>query len=90
MNKYQQKYLNIYYNGKMPRDKAGKEELRLLGNLKSDKIRVHFPASGTKPAQVEELVVSEECNIPKGKISVEILSSNLSLWTSRNYEIEYL
>ena len=43
MNEYQKKYLDIYYDGKQPRSKVGKEELALLGNLRSDKIRVHFP-----------------------------------------------
>ena len=94
MNKYQQKYLDIYYDGKNPRDKAGKEELILLGNLNSDKIRVHFPdfngANGFRPAHTEEFRVANECDMLKGKISIEVLSSNLRLWASRGYEIEYL
>ena len=84
LNKWQQKYIDVYYKGRMPRDKAGKQELALLGNLKSDKIRVHFSD------KTEEYVITEECNMPEGKVSVEVLSSNLSLWTARGVKLEYL
>ncbi len=94
MNKYQQEYLNIYYDGKKPRNKVGKEELELLGNIKGDKIRVHFPdfngINGFKPAHVEEYQITDKCDMPNGKISVEVLSRNLSLWTERGYQIDYL
>ena len=90
MNKHQMKYLDIYYDGKKPRDKAGKEELALLGNLRGDRVRVHFPDFPGKPAHAEEYFISEECNVPEGKINVEVLSGNLRLWTSRGYKIEYL
>ena len=90
MNKYQQRYLDIYYDGKKPRDKGGKEELALLGNLKSNHIRVHFPDFKATPAHAEEYHITDKCNMPERMIDVETLSSNLRLWTSRGYEIEYL
>ena len=94
MNEYQKKYLDIYYDGKQPRSKVGKEELALLGNLRSDKIRVHFPEfngiNGLIPAHSEEYRITDECNMPEGKINVETLASNLRLWTFRGHKIEYL
>lgn len=91
MNKWQQIYCDIYYNGKMPRTKAGKESVELLGKVKSQ-ITVEFPdfngANGFKPAHKETYIITaNECNMPEGKISVSVLASNLSLWLSRGYKI---
>ena len=92
MNEWQRKYVDTYYNGKKPRSKVGKEQFELLGQVKNN-IIVHFPdfngANGFIPAHTEAYEVClEECNMPEGKISVEILSSNLTLWLSRGYKIE--
>ena len=92
MNKWQEKYCNEYYNGKKPRSKQGKLELELLGQVK-EKIIVEFPefngVNGYIPAHTEKYEVTEDyCNLPEGKISVPILASNLSLWTSRGYIIK--
>lgn len=94
MNKWQKIYCDEYYNGKIPRNKIGKEEFELLGNVK-EKVIVHFPAftgaTGFIPERTETLIVTEkECNVPKGIISVSVLASNLRLWISRNQKIEYI
>lgn len=91
MNKWQKTYCDIHYKGKMPRTKQGKADVELLGKIKSQVI-VEFPdfngANGFKPAHTEIFTVTEnDCDIPNGKISVDILISNLNLWISRNYKI---
>lgn len=91
MNKWQQKYCDEYYNGKMPRSKHGKADMELLGKIK-DTVTVEFPdfngANGFIPAHTDTYVVTEDdCNIPQGRISVTVLISNLNLWISRGYKI---
>lgn len=91
MNKWQEKYCNEYYNGKIPRSKKGKEDYEFLGKIKS-KVTVEFPefngANGIIPAHTDTYIVTEnDCNIPEGKISVTILIGNLKLWMSRGYKI---
>ena len=98
MNRFQQKYCDTCYEGKKPKDKIGKLEFELLGNMKSNRIRVRhpafsFPGFETSPERVEELVVNEECDIPNGKINVEVLASNLRFWlleSTEKRQIEYL
>lgn len=92
MNKWQEVYVNTYYDGKKPRTKIGKEQFELLGLMKS-KVIVHFPdfngANGFIPAHTEEYIITEDdCDMPNGKISVSVLSGNLTLWKSRGYKIE--
>ena len=91
MNKWQQKYCDEYYKGKMPRNKQGKADVELLGKIK-DTVTVEFPdfngANGYIPAHTDTYVVTEDdCNIPQGRISVVVLISNLNLWMSRGYKI---
>ena len=91
MNRWQQVYCDTYYNGKMPRIKQGKQDFELLGKIK-EKVIVEFPdfngVNGFIPAHTDTYLVTEdECNIPKGKISVTVLVSNLNLWLSRGYKI---
>ncbi len=93
LNKWQQHYIDTYYDGKMPRSKNGKRELDLLGNVK-DAVTVHFPdfngIHGLIPAHTEKLRVElDKSNIPEGIISVEVLAGNLTLWTDRGYQIDY-
>ena len=95
MNKYQQAYIEKVYAGKTPRSKGGKEAVEVLGKMKSDKIRVHFPdftGFGGKftPAHVTEYTVCGENNLPEGKMNISGLAANLALWESRGYKIEYL
>lgn len=81
MNKWQKKYCDEYYKGKMPRSKQGKADVELLGTIK-DEVTVYFPD------RTETLVVTEdECDIPNGKISVLVLVSNLNLWLSRGLKV---
>lgn len=91
MNRWQQVYCDTYYEGKMPRTKAGKATFELLGKIK-DQITVKFPdfngLRGFEPAHTETYVVTEnECNMPAGKISVSALSVNLPFWLERGYEV---
>ena len=91
MNKWQQIYCDIYHKGKMPRGKAGKQAVDLLGKVKSQ-ITVEFPdfngIHGFEPAHTETYIVTEnECNMPEGKISVSALAGNLSLWLDRGYVV---
>lgn len=95
MNKWQEYFLKEYYNGKKPRDKVGKLELELLGQVR-EKVTIHFPKfespieSQCHEAHSETFTVTEDdCNMPEGIISVSVLAGNLRLWTSRGYEIEY-
>lgn len=65
----------------------------MLGKVK-EKVTVHYPehkgAYGVKPAHTETYEVKlDEVNMPKDIINVETLSSNLDLWTSRGYQIDY-
>ena len=87
MNKWQEKYCEEYYDGKMPRSKQGKYEFELLGKIK-DTVTVEFPEFNGKSAHAETYTVTEDdCNIPEGKISVCVLASNLTLWLSRGQKI---
>lgn len=91
MNQWQQKYCDIYYSGKKPRSKVGKEEFELLGQVKNY-VTIEFPdfhgANGFQPAHSETYEVTlDACDMPNGKISVSVLASNLRLWTSRGYKI---
>ncbi len=98
MNRFQQKYCNTYYEGKEPKDKIGKLEFELLGNMKGNRIQVHhpafsFPGFETSPERIEALVVDEKCDIPNGKISVETLASSLRFWlveSTEKRQVEYL
>lgn len=91
LNKWQKYYIDSMYDGKMPRSKCGKEELAALGQI-NNKVIVHFPdftgIRGFQPAHTEEYIVTEyDCNMPEGRISVEVLAANLTLWGSRGYKI---
>ena len=90
LTKYQMEYIDKVYDGKMPRDKAGKEELILLGNLVGDKICVHFPDFNGTPAHEKTFEIADEGDMPNGKISIDVLAGNLSLWVLRGYKIDYL
>ena len=81
MNKWQKKYCDEYYNGKMPRSKQGKADMELLGQIK-ETVTVEF-ANRTETFTVTE----DDCDIPNGKISVPVLVSNLNLWLSRGQKI---
>ncbi len=92
LNKWQKYYIDSMYDGKMPRSKCGKAELAALGQI-NNKVIVHFPEfteiRGFSPAHTEEYIVTEDdCNMLEGRISVEVLAANLTLWGSRGYEIE--
>ena len=93
MNKWQQRYVNEYYDGKKPRDKSGKLRFDLLGQVK-EKVTVHFPEvkcenGKVRPAHSETYTVTEDKNdMPNGIISACLLSGNLALWASRGYKIE--
>ena len=95
MNKWQKRYVESLYGGKMPRSKVGKAELELLGNVK-ESVTIHFPdfnspvKSQCSPAHDETYKVTlDECDMPKGLISVQVLAGNLLLWTERGYKIDY-
>jgi len=81
MNRWQTKYCDKYYNGKMPRSKQGKADIELLGQIK-DTITVELPSE-----TVTLVVTEDDCDIPNGKISVAVLISNLNLWLSRGHKI---
>ena len=81
MNKWQQKYCDEYYNGKMPRSKQGKADMELLGKIK-ETVTVELPSE-----TVTLVVTEDDCDIPNGKISVSVLVSNLNLWLFRGYKI---
>lgn len=92
MNQWQEAYCKMHHNGKMPRSKSEKESVELLGQIKSVVI-VEFPErtgiNGVIPAHTEEYIVTEnECNIPEGIISIDVLVSNLKLWLSRGQKIQ--
>lgn len=91
MNKWQQYYIDKYYNGKMPRSKKGKTDVALLGKIKNQ-VTVAFPddygKDGFKPAHTETFVVTEsDCNIPDGKISLTALLNNIPYWISLECKI---
>lgn len=91
MNQWQKVYCEEYYKGKMPRSKQGKNDLELLGQMKSN-VTIEFPdfhgANGFKPAHTETYTITEyDCNMPNGIISVSVLISNLNLWLSRGYKV---
>lgn len=81
MNKWQTKYCEEYFNGKMPRTARGKEDVQLLGMVKSS-VTVHLP-NGTQTYVVTE----DDCDMPNGKISVRVLANNLSFWLQNGYRI---
>lgn len=82
MNKWQKKYVDIYYDGEIPADSEGRVAYDLLGKLRSE-ITVEFQ-NGEKETYRIDL---EECNIPEGVISVRILARNLVLWITRGLKI---
>lgn len=91
MNNWQKVYCDTYHNGKTPRSKTGKQDMELLGKIKSQVI-VEFPdftgANGFVPAHTDTYIVTEDdCDIPNGKISVSVLVSNVKLWLSRGYKV---
>ena len=91
MNNWQQVYCETYYNGKTPRSKQGKADFELLGKVKST-ITVEFPdfngINGLIPAHSETYIITKDnCDMPNGIISVDVLISNLNLWLSRGYKI---
>lgn len=86
MNKYQKIYCDIYYNGKMPKTKIGKEEFNLLGKCENFVTVNYGEKFGNK---VETYWISDECNMPEGKIDVHTLASNLRFWTFKGFEIIY-
>ena len=94
LNKWQWHYFTMLRHRRKHRSKIEKTEFALLGNV-HDRITVHFPdfygyKNQFTPAHNETYIVTfDECDIPKGKISVEALSGNLRLWTERGYRIEY-
>lgn len=82
MNKWQKKYVDTYYKGKIPRTKEGCLTYDLLGKIRSE-ITVEFQNGQTETYKVD----LEECNIPEGIISVEVLASNLLLWKKRRLKM---
>ena len=93
MNKWQQRYVNEYYDGKKPRDKNGKLKFDLLGQV-NEKVTVHFPEfkrenGEVRPAYTETYNVTEDTNdMPNGLISACLLAHNLLFWASRGYKID--
>ncbi len=88
MNKWQKQYCDELYKGKMPRDSVGKQEYALLERVRSN-VCVSFPDFNGNPAHDETYEVTlTDCEIPHGKISVNVLASNLRLWLSRGYAIK--
>ena len=83
MNNWQKKYCEGYYGGKAPKTKVGKIEFDLLGKVK-DYVAVTLE-DGRKN---EYKVTLDDCDIPNGKISVEVLAANLRLWAFRGFKIE--
>ncbi len=81
MNKWQKVYCEEYFDGKMPRSKQGKVDMELLSSIKNEVI-IYMP-NGDKIYTVTE----NECDIPNGKISVDVLVSNMKLWMSRKIKI---
>ena len=61
MNNWQKVYCDMYHNGKAPHSKAGKQDMELLGKVKS-KIIVEFPdftgANGFVPAHTDTYIVT--------------------------------
>lgn len=90
MNKWQERYKELI-GGKVPSRGRERDEFNLLSGMKENVI-VEFPdfngVNGFKPAHTEEYIITmNDCNMPEGVISVEILASNLYLWNSRGYKI---
>ena len=82
MNKWQEQYINYWYDGKKPRGKRAKMHLELLGKIK-EYVQVTFSDGRTE----EYKVVLENSNMPKGIISCVDLVGNLELWLSRGHKI---
>ncbi len=85
INKWQQRYLDEYYGSSLPKrwDTEGKEEFDLLGKCK-DTVTVHL-STGIDTYKI----TLDECNIPKGIISVCVLAANLRFWKFRGFTIEF-
>ena len=84
---WQQCYLDITNQGKLPRSKIGKEKLNLLKPI-GDTVTVIFPASSNNPARAENYIVSKtNCDVPNHLIDVVTLAANLLLWKERNYDL---
>ena len=101
MNKWQKYYLKKHFGGTAPTDETGKKEIRLLEKCGSA-VTVHFPDFSTKryvngslqtiviPKHTDTYTITEdECDILNGKISVQVLTANLILWTARGYQIDF-
>lgn len=93
MNKYQQKFIDEFYNGKMPRDKDGKRRVEILGKIKNS-VTVDFPdfngANGFEPAHTSTFTIDENiCDWSKSILNPEIMSGNLTLWEDRGYNIKF-
>ena len=91
LNQWQQYFINVCYNGKVPRSQIGSRKLALLGQVKN-MIKVDFPdfngINGFEPAHSETYNVTlDQCNMPAGLISVDVLASNLVLWMQRGYKV---
>lgn len=82
MNKWQRKYIDTFYKGKIPRTKEGRYEYELLGKMKSE-ITVEFQDGKIETYRID----LEECNMPKGIINVEVLAGNLALWARRRLKM---
>ena len=80
-NKWQKHYRENIYDGRLPQWGVGREEYDLLGDI-GDTVTVCFPAG-----EDTFRVTFEDCDIPNGVISVQVLSSNLRLWSERGHEI---
>ena len=87
MNRWQEVFCNIYYEGKVPTSKIGKEEYDLLGEMSGApvaKVSVRIPGKALEVYRITEY----DCDMPKGKISVSVLASNLRFWKFRGWEVK--
>ena len=83
INKWQKKYCEVYYKGKVPKSKIGKYEYDLLGDVK-DYVIVTYDNG----KRVELEVTLDECDIPNNKINVETLASNLRFWKFNGFLVQ--
>ena len=75
MNKWQQIFIDQWYNGKVPQTKSGRRQVDLLGYMKKH-VKVEYG-----DGKVEDLLITEDdVNIPEGKIDVIHLAQNLIFW----------
>ncbi len=84
MNKWQQIYCNIYYNGEMPNDEFGKENLALLEPVK-EKVYFKLPSGRVKVCTVTE----DQDDLSTGLVSVPMLLCNLFLWERMGFPVEF-